>query len=427
VGYDTRFASEDFASTVAEVVAGNGIKVYLCPRATPTPVISFGIIAQKAGGAIIITASHNPAIWSGFKYKSEFGSSASTEVEAQIEEYIARTIATGEINRMLLTEALEQGIVEYLDLAPVYSRQLAKLIDLNELRQAKLKIVVDSMYGAGAGYFQTLLGGGAMELMEINGERNPLFPGIQPEPIAANLARLSATVIEQRANVGLATDGDADRLGIVDEKGTFLNPLQVFALLALYLLEINGERGAIVKTITTSSMLYRLSEIFEVPIYETSVGFKYVAPIMLAENALMGGEESGGYGFRGHIPERDGILAGLYFLNLMIKTGKTPSELVDYLYTKVGPHYFKRIDVKFPEPERQAIIERIKKNPPVDIDGVKVVKFDTADGFRFVLADSTWLLIRFSGTEPVLRIYTESDSQPRVEKLLDFGKGLAGV
>jgi len=427
VGYDTRFASEDFAAAAAEVIAGNGIKVYLCPRATPTPVISFGIIAQKAGGAIIITASHNPAIWSGFKYKSEFGSSASTEVEAQIEEYIARTIATGEINRMLLTEALEQGIVEYLDLAPVYSRQLAKLIDLNELRQAKLKIVVDSMYGAGAGYFQTLLGGGAMELMEINGERNPLFPGIQPEPIAANLARLSATVIEQRANVGLATDGDADRLGIVDEKGTFLNPLQVFALLALYLLEINGERGAIVKTITTSSMLYRLSEIFEVPIYETSVGFKYVAPIMLAENALMGGEESGGYGFRGHIPERDGILAGLYFLNLMIKTGKTPSELVDYLYTKVGPHYFKRIDVKFPEPERQAIIERIKKNPPVDIDGVKVVKFDTADGFRFVLADSTWLLIRFSGTEPVLRIYTESDSQPRVEKLLDFGKGLAGV
>jgi len=427
VGYDTRFASEDFAAAAAEVIAGNGIKVYLCPRATPTPVISFGIIAQKAGGAIIITASHNPAIWSGFKYKSEFGSSASTEVEAQIEEHIARTIATGEINRMLLTEALEQGIVEYLDLAPIYSRQLAKLIDLNELRQAKLKIVVDSMYGAGAGYFKTLLGGGAMELMEINGERNPLFPGIQPEPIAANLARLSATVIEHRADVGLATDGDADRLGIVDEKGTFLNPLQVFALLALYLLEINGERGAIVKTITTSSMLYRLSEIFEVPIYETSVGFKYVAPIMLAENALMGGEESGGYGFRGHIPERDGILAGLYFLNLMITTGKTPSELVDYLYTKVGPHYFKRIDVKFPEPERQAIIERIKKNPPADIDGVKVVKFDTADGFRFVLADSTWLLIRFSGTEPVLRIYAESDSQPRVEKLLDFGKGLAGV
>jgi len=427
VGYDTRFASEDFASAAAEVVAGNGIKVYLCPRATPTPVISFGILAQKAGGAIIITASHNPAIWSGFKYKSEFGSSASPEVEAQIEKHIARTLATGKINRVLLTEALEQGKVEYLDLAPIYSRQLAKLIDLNELRQAKLKIVVDSMYGAGAGYFKTLLGGGAMELVEINGERNPLFPGIQPEPIAANLSRLSATVIEQRANVGLATDGDADRLGIVDENGTFLTTLQVFALLALYLLEVSGERGAIVKTITTTGMLYQLGEIFKVPVYETPVGFKYVAPIMLAENALIGGEESGGYGFRGHIPERDGILAGLYFLDLMIKTGKTPSELIDYLYRKVGPHYFKRIDIKFPEAERQAIIERIKHNPPEDIDGVKVVKFDTSDGFRFILADTTWLLIRFSGTEPVLRIYTESDSQPRVEKLLEIGRGLAGV
>ncbi len=427
VGYDTRFASENFASAVAEVVAGNGIKVYLCPRATPTPVISFGVVAQKAGGAIVITASHNPAIWSGFKYKSESGSSASAEVETKIEKHIAHTLATGKINRMLLTEALEQGIVEYLDLAPIYSRQLAKLIDLNELRQAKLKIVVDSMYGAGAGYFKMLLGGGAIELVEINNERNPLFPGIQPEPIAANLAKLSATVIEQRANIGLATDGDADRIGIIDEKGMFLTTLQVFALLCLYLLEICGERGGIVKTINTTSMLYRLGEIFNVPVYETPVGFKYVASMMMAKNALIGGEESGGYGFRSHIPERDGILAGLYFLDLMIKTGKTPSELIGYLYSKVGAHYYQRVDIKFPEPERQAIIERIKHNPPEYIDGVKVVKFDTTDGFRFILADTTWLVIRFSGTEPVLRIYTESDSQPRVEKLLEFGRGLAGV
>ena len=294
VGYDTRFASEDFASAVAEVVAGNGIRVYLCPRATPTPVISFGVMAQKAGGAIVITASHNPAIWSGFKYKSEDGSSAPPEVEAEIEKHIAHTLATGKISRMLLTEALEQGIVEYLDLAPIYSRQLAKLIDLNELRQAKLKIVVDSMYGAGAGYFKMLLGGGALELVEINNERNPLFPGIQPEPIAPNLARLSATVVEQRANIGLATDGDADRLGIVDENGRFLTTLQVFTLLALYMLEISGERGAIVKTINTSSMLYRMGEIFNVPVYETPVGFKYVASMMMTKNALIGGEESGG-------------------------------------------------------------------------------------------------------------------------------------
>jgi len=427
VGYDTRFASEDFASAVAEVIVGNEIKVYLCPKATPTPAISLGILNQRAGGAIIITASHNPAIWSGFKYKTEDGASASSEVTAEIEKHITHTLATGKINRIPLAEALAQGIVEYLDLAPIYFQQLNRLIDLNRLRQAKLKIVVDSMYGAGAGYFKMLLDGGDIELVEINNERNPLFPGIQPEPIAANLAKLSATVIEQRANVGLATDGDADRIGIVDEKGMFLTPLQVFALLCLYLLEIRGERGPVVKTITTTSMLYRLGEIFNVPVYETPVGFKYVAPIMVAEKALIGGEESGGYGFRGHMPERDGILAGLYFLDLMIKTGKNPSELIDYLYSKVGRHYFNRIDIKFPETERQVITSRIKDNLPQAIDGVKVVKLDTTDGFRFILVDTTWLLIRFSGTEPVLRIYAESNSRARVERLLELGKGLAGV
>jgi len=427
IGYDTRFASEDFASAVAEVVAGNGIKVYLCPRTTPTPAISFAVPKQKVGGAIIITASHNPAIWNGFKYKSEQGSSASDEVTAEIESGIAQTLATGGIERVPLTEALAQGLVEYLDLAPLYFDQLNKLIDLNELRQARLKIIADSMYGAGAGYLKTLLGGGNIEVVEINNERNPLFPGIRPEPIAANLAKLSATVKEQGASVGLATDGDADRIGIVDEKGTFLTPLQVFALLCLYLLEIRGERGPIVKTITTTSMVYRLGEMFDVPVYETPVGFKYVAPIMLAENALIGGEESGGFGFRGHVLERDGILASLYFLDLMIKTGKTPSELIDYLYSKVGPHYYERVDVEFPAEERQTINNRIRDNSPEAIDGVKVVKSDTFDGFRFILADGTWLLIRFSGTEPVIRFYAESDSLARAKKLLEVGRGLAGV
>jgi len=427
IGYDTRFASEDFASAAAEVIAGNSIKVYLCPKATPTPMISFGVLAQKAGGAIIITASHNPPIWSGFKYKTEDGASAPTEVITKLEENISHNLTTGKINVMPLAEAIEQGSVEYIELAPIYLDHLTEFIDLNELRQARLKIIVDSMYGAGAGYFKTLLGGGAIEIVEINSERNPIFPGIQPEPIEANLAKLSATVKKRRADIGLATDGDADRIGIINEKGRFLTPLQVFALLSLYLLEVRSERGAIVKTITTTSMLYRLGEIFKVPVHETPVGFKYVAPIMTAENALIGGEESGGYGFRGHMPERDGILAGLYFLDLMIKTGKTPSELINYLYSKVGTHHFQRIDVKFPEDERQAISNRLRDNPPTTIDGVKVVKVDTFDGFRFTLADNTWLLIRFSGTEPVLRIYTESDSLARVERLLELGKDLAGV
>lgn len=427
IGYDTRFASEDFASAAAEVVAGNGIKVFLCPKATPTPVISFGILAQKAGGAIIITASHNPASWNGFKYKTESGSSASPEVTAELEKHISQAVTTGKINQMPLTQALEQGLVQYLDLAPIYFQHVAKLIDLNELRRAKLKVVADPMYGAGIGYFKTLLGDGAIELIEINSQRNPLFPGIQPEPIEANLSKLSATVKRRKANVGLATDGDADRIGVIDENGVFLTPLQVFALLCLYLLEVRGERGAIVKTITTTNMVYRLGEIFKVPVYETAVGFKHVAPIMVAENALIGGEESGGYGFRGHLPERDGILSGLYFLDLMIKTGKSPSQLIDYLYSKVGPHYFKRIDIEFPEDKRQTITNRIKSNLPQSIEGVKVVNLDTRDGFRFVLADTTWLLIRFSGTEPVLRLYAESNTQARVERLLKLGREIAGV
>ena len=427
VGYDTRFASEDFAATVAEVVAGNGTKVYLCSEPTPTPVISYGILAKQVGGAIIITASHNAAIWNGFKVKSEYGSSASTEAITKIEKHIADTLTSGKINQTPLAQALKRGLVEYLDLAPIYLDHLTELIDLKELRQAGMKIVIDSMYGAGAGYFKALLGDGVIELIEINSQRNPLFPGIQPEPIEANLAKLSATVKEQGAVVGLATDGDADRIGIIDENGMFQTTLQVFALLCLYLLEVRGERGMIVKTITTTSMLYRLGELFNVPVDETAVGFKYIAPIMLAENALIGGEESGGYGFRGHMPERDGILAGLYFLDLMLKTGKTPSELLDYLYGKIGPHHFKRIDVKFPVSQRQIVTDRIKDNFPKSLDGMKVVETDTRDGFRFVLADAAWLLIRFSGTEPILRIYAESNTLARVEKLLDLGKELVGV
>ena len=427
IGYDTRFASEDFASAAAEVVAGNGIKVYLCPKPTPTPVVSYGVLALKAGGAIIITASHNAGNWNGFKYKDEHGSSAPDEVTAQMEAHINHALDTGEIERILLAEALSQGLVEYCDLDPVYFEQVGRLINLDELRRARLKVVVDAMYGAGAGYLKTLLGGGNMEVVEINGERNPIFPGIRPEPIAVNLGKLSATVKEQGAGVGLATDGDADRVGVVDEKGVFLTQLQVFALLCLYFLEVRGERGPIVKTITSSTMLNRLGEMFGVPVYETAVGFKYIAPVMLARKAVIGGEESGGYGFRGHVMERDGLLASLYFLDLVLKTGKTPSQLLDYLYSKVGPHYYERVDVEFPAEQREAITNRVKKSSPQALDGVKVARIDTTDGFRFVLDDGSWLLVRFSGTEPLLRIYSETDSTDRAQRLLKIGQELAGV
>jgi alpha-D-glucose phosphate-specific phosphoglucomutase len=427
IGYDTRFASEDFAAAAAEVAAANGIKVYLYPKATPTPVVSFGVLEKGVGGAIVITASHNPHIWNGFKFRTEEGTSASTEITAGVEKGVAHALATGEIKHLPLSQALSQGIIEYLDLTPVYDRQLGKLVDLGRLRRARLKVIVDPMYGAGIGYFKRLLGGGAIQLNEINGERNPAFPGIQPEPIAANLAKLSATVKEQQADIGLANDGDADRLGVIDEKGQFLTQLQVFALLCLYLLEVREERGALVRTLTSTTMINRLGEMYKLPVYEVPVGFKYVAPIMIAEKALIGGEESGGYGFRGHVPERDGILAGLYFLDFMLQTGKTPSQLLEYLYSKVGPHYYNRRDLSFPEDQRPVIIKRVNDGLPQSIDGVRVVKVNTTDGFHLTLADTSWLLIRFSGTEPVLRIYAESDSMERVERLLETGRKLAGV
>jgi phosphomannomutase len=234
-------------------------------------------------------------------------------------------------------------------------------------------------------------------------------------------------VKEDGASIGLATDGDADRIGIMDERGEFLTTLQVFSLLALYLLEVCEKRGAIVKTITQTSMLYRLGELYGVPVYETPVGFKYVAPKMLAEDALIGGEESGGFAYRGHIPERDGILSGLFFLDLMVRKQKSPSQLLEYLYSKVGPHYYKRIDIDFPASEREVITHRLNMSRPGHIDNTSVTGIETSDGFRFLLADRNWLLIRFSGTEPILRVYAESDSIARVDGFLEAGREMAGV
>ena len=423
IGYDTRFASADFARAAAEVIAASGTRVYLCDRPLPTPVISYGVLARKAGGAVIITASHNAPRWNGFKVKTTEGASAPTEVITLIEENIARLAGSPPPE-----SGPQGGAVDYIDLAPPYFKQMESLVDLPALRQAGLKVVIDSMYGAGAGYLRTLLEGGSSRLVEINGQPNPNFPGIErPEPIMPNLAGLSSRVVTETGSVGLATDGDADRIGIIDENGNFLNQLQVYALLALYLLDVRRQRGPIVKTITSTSMLYRLGKLYDVPVIETPVGFKYIAPVMVREKAIIGGEESGGFGFRGHVPERDAILAGLYFLDFMVKTGKTPSQLLEYLYEKVGPHYYNRLDVAFPKDERRGMTRRLEESQPLRINGTAVVKKDTFDGFRFTLADDSWLLIRFSGTEPLLRIYAEASSQTTVERLLQAGKKLVGV
>ena len=427
IGYDTRFASEDFAAAVAEVIAANGIKAYLNPKAAPTPVISYAIVAKKAAGAVIITASHNPARWNGFKYKPEYAGSASPEVTAELEKRIHQVVGTDRAKRLPLDDGLKRGLIEYLDPEPVYLSQISKLVDIGPIRKAGLKIAADSMYGAGAGYFKRLLSGGKTEVIELNSERNPLFPEIQPEPITQNLTKLSRTIREIKADIGLATDGDSDRIGVMDENGVFITQLQVFALLALYLLEMRKERGALVKSITTTDMIYKLGELYSVPVFETPVGFKYLGPKMMEENALIGGEESGGFGYRGHIPERDGILSGLYILDFMVKTDKKPSELIKYLYSKVGVHHYNRTDYHFPPEKREAVTQRLTQLKPKEIDNTKVTRINTMDGFHFRLSDGSWLLIRLSGTEPVLRIYAESESIEHVERLLKAGKDLAGV
>jgi alpha-D-glucose phosphate-specific phosphoglucomutase len=427
IGYDTRFASEDFAASAAEVLAGNKIKVNLCSKTAPTPVISYAVTATDSAGAIIITASHNPGRWNGFKFKDEAGASAPSEVAAEIERNANDALSKGKVKRLPLADGLNNGLITYFDPDPVYFKQLKRLIDLEAIRRSHLKVIVDSMYGAGIGYFKELLKGGKIEVIEINGERNPSFPGIQPEPIAKNLTKLSNTVTEYKANVGIANDGDADRIGIIDEKGNFLNQHQVFALLALYFLEARGERGAIVETLTDSTMLHILGKQFDVPVYETPVGFKYVAPMMIEKDALIGGEESGGYGFRGHVPERDGILAGLYFLDFIIKTGKTPSQLLDYLFSKVGPHYYDRIDVHISADERQKLTEKLAQSSVSSIAGIKVAKLDTTDGYKYCMTDDAWLLLRFSGTEPLIRVYAEGHSPEQVQKLLESGRKLLGL
>lgn len=427
VGYDTRFSSENFGVAVAEVLAGNGILCYLCDRTAPTPTVSYAILDRKASGAAVITASHNPAIWNGFKYKPEYAGSASPEVVAELEKRIADIQLTHDVRRMELKKGMEAGLVKSFDPRPAYFAQVSRLVDLQHLRDAGLKIVYDAMYGAGAGYFQHLIGDGKTTVEGIHQERNPAFPGIRPEPIASNLGALMARVKDSNADLGIATDGDADRVGIVDEKGRFVTQLQVFGLLALYLLEVRGWRGPLIKSLSTTSMIDKLGQLFGVPVHETAVGFKYIGPKMLETDAIVGGEESGGFGFKGHIPERDGVVAGLMIADMVLRLGRRPSELVDYLYSKVGPHYYDRVDLEFPAEQRAAIVKRIVDNQPSQIDGVGVAEVKTVDGYKYVLADGSWLLIRFSGTEPIMRVYAETDSMKRVLALLNFGRRLAGV
>ncbi|MDX9863582.1 MAG: phosphoglucomutase/phosphomannomutase family protein [Anaerolineaceae bacterium] len=425
IGYDKRFASEYFARAAAEVMVGNGFRVFLTDSATPTPVISFAVPQQGAVGGINITASHNPPTDNGFKVRDENGGAIPPKGLKKIESLIPND--TADIKMMPADQATEKGLLSLFDAKPAYMASLKDKVDLQAIRDAGLKIVVDPMWGNGAGWFPEIIGGGKTETIEIHNTRNPLFPEmIRPEPIQPNIDVGLQTTIDENADVLLIMDGDADRCGMGDENGMFINQLRVYALLAYYFLEIRQERGTIVKTLSTTSMLNILGEQYNVPVVETGVGFKYVAPKMMETNAMIGGEESGGYAFRNHVPERDGILGGLYFLDLMVRTGKKPSELLKVLFDKVGEHFYDRIDTRFTG-DKQARIDRILAADPETIGGLKVLSLDTTDGFKFNLEDGGWLLIRFSGTEPVIRVYCETTHQDCVQAILKDGLRIAGI
>ena len=427
VGYDTRFSSKEFAMCAAEVFAGNGIPALLCREASPTPVVSYNVLEHNAAGAVVITASHNPPQWNGLKFKPDYGGSASSEIADRLVEHIAR-VNTSPSNRLSFAQAAAQGLISEIDPKPPYVEQIARMVDLDAIKESGIKVVVDAMHGAGAAYLPMLLQGARGSVAEIRGEVNPAFPGMkQPEPIAENLALASELVVKRQADVGIAYDCDADRLGVIDENGRYLNTLQVFALLALYLLEVKGHRGPIVKSLTSSDMLFRLGELYGVPIVETGVGFKYAGPLMIKENALMAGEESGGYGFRGHIPERDGILSSLFLLEFMARTQMKPSELLQHLYDKVGEWHFSRRDIPFNAAKKADIQGKLDKNDGVtEIAGMKITSTDAREGRRFRI-DNGWLIVRFSGTEPLVRIYAEADTPDKVDALINGAAALLGI
>ena len=425
VGYDQRFASENFAASVAEVLAANEFKVYLTDKATPTPVISYSVINKKAVGAVNITASHNPATDNGFKVRDEHGGAIDpaglSEIEARIPE------SDTQAKRISIDDGLAQGKIVKFDPNPAYLDQIKRLIDVQPIKDAGLHILVEPMWGNGIGWFPHLLLGGRTTVEEIHNVRNPIFPEMKrPEPIPPNVDVGLNETVRRRADVLIITDGDADRLGIGDESGQFIDQLRVIALLGYYFLEVRQERGPIVKTLSTTNMLLKLGKLYNVPVYETGVGFKYVAPKMLETNAMLGGEESGGYAFRNHVPERDGILAGLYLLDMMVRLGQKPSELITTLFKKVGAHYYDRIDTPFTG-DRKTREQSILDSKPLMIGGEKVTSLDTTDGFKFNLEDGGWMLIRFSGTEPIMRVYCETTHQDRVKAILDDGLRVAGL
>lgn len=433
VGYDTRFLSDRYATAVSEVLAANGIKVWLAQRDAATPMISYAILDKKAQAGVMITASHNPPRYNGIKLKSRHGGSASPADVKDVETRLTQNDEKGNYPQSVaLKDALETGTVRYFDPLPAYQEHLYTLVNFEKIRKAKLSVAVDPMYGAGRFYLADLLREAGCRVKEVRGEMNPGFDGSHPEPIEQNLRPLFAEMATGQYQLGLATDGDADRIGAVDPgnhftEPEFIDPHRIMTIILEYLVHYRGMRGSVVKTVSTTQMLNRLAERYGLTIHETPVGFNHICDLMMEEKVLIGGEESGGISILGHIPEGDGILMGLLLAEVVATHHKTLAQLLQDLMSApdVGPFCYARRDQPVTTFDKAKLVSSLMGQIPESLAGSPVAKVIDRDGVKYIMADESWLLIRPSGTEPVLRIYAESRTDAQVQTLLNEGASLA--
>jgi phosphomannomutase len=421
VGFDRRFFSDRFARTTAEILAGNGFQVVLTPDPTPTPSVSFAVKAQRAVGGVMITASHNPPIFNGFKLKSFYGGSSDPDTCLAVEGFVDRS----PVQAVRFEDAIATGRISVHDVRPAHFAALKKLVNFKLIAKSKLRFAHDALFGVGAGCFEQLLARTTCRVTTLNAEHDVLFGGINPEPIDKNYARSQKFLRQHRHDICLVTDGDADRVGGMNGRGDALTTHQVICLLLHHLIVNRKGRGRVIKALTTTSMVDKMCAAYGVPLVETGVGFKYICAEMLKGDVLLGAEESGGIGFSGHIPERDGLAAGLMLLELLATECLSVDRIRLQLERRFGPHRYGRIDTHFPLEQRTALMEFLKNNPPDKLLRSPLTGMKTFDGVKFTAEDSSWLMLRGSGTEPVLRIYAEAGSIGDVRKLLEFGVRLA--
>ncbi|NLJ24134.1 MAG: phosphoglucomutase/phosphomannomutase family protein [Firmicutes bacterium] len=418
VGHDARFLAERFAEEAAKVMIANGIKVYMLPEDAPTPVVAYAVTLWQSAGAVMFTASHNPPEYNGIKYIPEYAGPASTDITAAIERNLSHPTAS-EAESVDLALAKSQGFLEIIDPRPQYFQHISELVDFDVIRQSGLKIVCDPMYGSGRHYLPDILQAKGCEVETIRGYRDPLFGGGLPEPTAVELAPLADKVRTSGSHLGLATDGDADRFGVIDGGGRYIAPNQVIALLLVHLVEHRGYEGAVVRTVATTHLLDRLAEKYGLEIIETPVGFKYICEKMRSQPVIIGGEESGGLSIGAHIPEKDGILADLLVAEMQAVRRGHLSQVLDQVMAEVGSVYSRRVDLRYPDDKKATLVRDLVTDPPKKVAGRGLAQITDIDGAKLILADGSWFLVRPSGTEPLLRIYIESDSEKALQEIED--------